>query len=77
MRHTPARKFAESVEPLRSDDADCPDRVDHRCNLTNACMAPNGSTPDLIATAVRHLATATRDAFQQLHSNPDSSNAAA
>ena len=42
-----------------------------------ALAEPNGSTPDSIATAVPHLAKATLDAFQQLHSNPDSSNAAA
>ena len=42
-----------------------------------ALAEPNGSTPDSIATAVRHLANATRDAFQQLHPNPDYSNPAA
>lgn len=37
----------------------------------------NTSTPDPIATAVRHLADATRDAFQQLPRHTDYSNAAA
>jgi len=38
---------------------------------------PNGSTPEPIATAIRHLADTTRAVFQQLHPEPNHSNAAA
>jgi hypothetical protein len=38
---------------------------------------PSTSTPEPIAAAVRHLADATRNLFQQLHPEPDHSNPAA
>jgi len=38
---------------------------------------PNSSTPEPIATAIRHLADTTRAVFQQLHPEPNHSNPAA
>jgi hypothetical protein len=42
-----------------------------------ALADPSTSTPEPIATAVRHLADATRNLFHQLHQHPDHSTAAA
>jgi hypothetical protein len=42
-----------------------------------ALADPSTSTPEPIAAAVRHLADATRNLFQQLHPEPDHSNPAA